>query len=170
MSTLIGTRILGTGLAAAVRGFGVLSPLAFLLRCLPLLCQSPLSSLLSTPRYNEAGTCRHFPPYFVWSVCCYPSLWNGLIAHCHLLRYDLDNHHHYHVSRAASQSPVDLCLPRLCCLYHTLVWGGPSSSSDVQYLPLCASCSQVSHLQCEQQAYLKGHPQNDLQAADLNCL
>ncbi|XP_010287326.1 PREDICTED: olfactory receptor 51I2-like, partial [Phaethon lepturus] len=42
-SARTGTRILGIGLAAAVRGFGVLSPLAFLLRHLPFCRDKVLS-------------------------------------------------------------------------------------------------------------------------------
>jgi len=73
MSALVGNRMLDAGLAATVGGFGVPKTLAFLLECLPLLCQSPLSSVLSAPRHNEADICRHLSPCFVWSVCYYLS-------------------------------------------------------------------------------------------------
>lgn len=147
MSALTSTRILGTGLAAAVRGFGVLSPLAFLLRRLPFCCAKALSHPYCLHPDIMKLACADFSLHILYGLCAgilvfgigsllivisYVMIWTTIIS-------------------TTSQSPVHLHLPCLCCLHHTLVWGGPSSScSAVQYLPLCASCSQLSHLRYEQ--------------------
>ena len=69
MSALTSTRILGTGLAAAVRGFGVLSPLAFLLRRLPFCCAKALSHPYCLHPDIMKLACADFSLHILYGLC-----------------------------------------------------------------------------------------------------